>query len=124
MESILLSVKPEYVERIFAGTKLYEYRKRLPRKNINKIVVYSTHPMMKIIGEVKVVGIISASPYRLWEETKTNSGISRGKFRKYFKGCKTAFAYKLGDLTIFDNPKTLGDYNLNHAPQSFVYIKE
>lgn len=65
--SILLSVKPEYVERIFDGTKLYEYRKRLPKQPIGKIIVYSTYPEMKVIGEVEVIGLVSDSPTAVWE---------------------------------------------------------
>lgn len=58
METILLDIKPEYVERIFNGEKLYEYRKRLSQKDINKIIVYATHPTMKVIGEVEVINVI------------------------------------------------------------------
>ena len=42
MKAILLSIKPEYVERILAGTKKYEYRKRLARNKSSILLVYST----------------------------------------------------------------------------------
>ena len=123
MKSILLSVNPEYVERIFSGTKLYEYRKRLPKEQVSKIIVYSTHPEMKVIGEVEVIGLISGSPTAVWEQTKKNAGISREKYRKYFKGCKIAYAHKLGQITAYDIPKVLSDFGLSNPPQSFIYIK-
>lgn len=124
METILLAIKPEYVERIFSGIKHYEFRKRLPRKDIEKIIVYATHPIMKVIGEVEVVDYIFGSPTAVWEQTKKNAGISREKYREYFKDCKTAYAFHLGKTKIYDEPKVLNDFGITTAPQSFVYIEE
>ena len=98
MKAILLSIKPEYVERILAGTKKYEYRKRLARNKSSILLVYSTSPIMKIVARVEIRGTISAAPSTLWEQTKSNAGISRKKYREYFHGCKTAYAYELGKV--------------------------
>ena len=98
MESILLSINPEYVERILAGSKKYEFRIRLANRTVDKILMYSTAPIMKVVGEVEVVKTISSSPSALWEYTKKFAGISRDKYRKYFKGCKVAYAYQLGKV--------------------------
>ena len=122
MATILLSIKPEYVKRIFSGEKKYEYRKHLSQEPVDRIIVYSTDPEQKVVGEIEVTGTLQMSPTRLWEQTKSNAGISREKFRKYFKGCKAAFAYQLGETTMFEAPKELSDYGISQAPQSFVYI--
>ena len=122
MESILLSINPEYVERIFAGSKKYEFRKRLANRTVNKILIYSTAPIMKVVGEVQVIKTISASPTALWECTKKFAGISRDKYRKYFKDCKIAYAYQLGKVTQYDPPKDLSEFGINLPPQSFIYL--
>ena len=122
MATILLSIKPEYVKKIFSGEKKYEYRKHLSQEPVDRIIVYSTDPEQKVVGEIEVTGTLQMSPTRLWEQTKSNAGISREKFRKYFKVCKAAFAYQLGETTMFEAPKELSDYGINQAPQSFVYI--
>lgn len=122
MRSILLSVNPEYVDKIFAGSKKYEYRKRLAIKTVDKILIYSTAPVMKVVGEAQVIETISASPTALWECTKKFAGISREKYRKYFKGCKVAYAYRLGQVIQYDPPKELGEFNINLPPQSFIYL--
>jgi len=122
MVTILLSIKPEYVERIFEGTKRFEFRRRLAAKTINKIVIYSTSPVMEVVGEVAVVDAISTSPIMLWEQTKDNAGISREKFLEYFDGCQHASAYKLGEITKYFESKKLSDFNIHQAPQSFVYL--
>lgn len=122
MESILLSINPEYVERIFAGSKKYEFRKRLANRTVDKILMYSTAPIMKVVGEVQIVETIAASPTTLWECTKKFAGISRDKYRKYFKGCKVAYAYQLGQVIRYDPPKELSEFNINLPPQSFIYL--
>lgn len=122
MESILLSINPEYIERIFSGSKKYEFRKRLAHRAIDKILMYSTAPIMKVVGEVQIVKTISASPTALWECTKKFAGISRDKYRKYFKGCKIAYAYQLGQVIRYDPPKELSEFDIRLPPQSFIYL--
>ncbi|MDI9519327.1 MAG: hypothetical protein QM266_08430 [Bacillota bacterium] len=122
MDAILLSIKPEYVKNIFKGVKLYEYRRRIPKKNIAKIIVYSTYPVMKVIGEVEVINLISGTPNYVWEVTKNNSGISKEKYQRYFEGCEKAYAHKLGKTTLYEEPKPLSDFGITNAPQSFIYI--
>lgn len=122
MESILLSIKPEYVELIFDGSKKYEFRKRLANKTIETILMYATAPTKQVVGEVQIMEILSATPTALWEQTKSHAGITRDKFREYFKDCKTAYAYKLGVVTRYEPPKELSEFNIVQPPQSFVYI--
>lgn len=122
VETIMLSIKPEYVERVLAGLKKYEFRKRLATKPVDKIIIYSTAPIMKVVGEVEVVKTISSSPSVLWENTKKFAGISRDKYRKYFKGSKVAYAYQLGKVIRYDSPKELSEFSIKVPPQSFIYL--
>jgi len=124
MATILLSIKPEYVERIFTGIKKYEFRKHLPQKIVDKIVVYSTDPVQQVVGEVEVIGALTMKPTPLWEATKGASGISRAKYRAYFKGCTTACAFQLGLTQLYESPKTLEEIGIKSAPQSFVYLNK
>ena len=74
---ILLSVKPEYTDRILDGSKRYEYRRKLAAIPISSILLYATEPVGKVVGEVEVIGTVSASPTKLWEQTKKFAGITR-----------------------------------------------
>lgn len=83
MATILLSIKPEYANKIFDGQKRYEYRKRIPKKEVSKIIVYSSAPEQAVIGEIEVIKTLKMKPTPLWNSTKANAGISRSKYRKY-----------------------------------------
>lgn len=122
MNSILLPVKPVYVEKILSGAKQYEFRKRLATSDVHLIYLYCTSPIMKVVAKVEVIGTIQASPSALWEKTKHAAGISRQDYRAYFKECKTAYAYELGFVEKYDLPKSLDDFGIRTPPQSFVYI--
>lgn len=122
--ALLMPIHPEYVERIFAGTKQVEFRRRLASKAVDKIIVYATAPISAVVGEVRVLGAISAPPDELWEQTKEVAGISEEKYRRYFEGCALAHAYQLGKVTLYERPKKLREFGLSRAPQSFAYIKE
>lgn len=122
MSTILLSVKPQYAHKLIDGTKKFEYRKHLPLRKVSKILVYSSYPEKKVIGELEAIGTISMKKTPLWEKTKTDSGITRDEFRRYFQGCALAYAFVLGKSTKYEKPLELSDYNITRAPQSFLYI--
>lgn len=123
MSVILLSIKPEYCRKIFEGTKKYEFRKHLAQNDVEKIVVYSTAPEKKVIGEIEVIGTLSMKKTPLWEMTKKHAGISRKKYREYFKNTQEAHAYVLGNTKIYTTPKSLMHFGITQAPQSFLYLK-
>lgn len=123
MCKILMPINPEYVDEILSGNKKYEYRKiKAKRKNIDKMVIYSTSPIMRVVAEVDVEGIIEASPEKLWEQTKKYSGITKDFYSKYYKNKENAIAYKLGNIKVYDKPKKLCDIGINYVPQSFIYL--
>ena len=83
MSKILISINPEYVERILNNTKKYEYRRMLAKKKVESLIIYATFPVKKIVGEVQVIETIELAPSTLWERTKKAAGISRKKYREY-----------------------------------------
>lgn len=124
MSKILLSIKPEYVERILKQEKLYEFRKKLPTQPVDTILIYCTYPIMKVVASVKVIDCIQGSPTAVWVQTKHAAGISRARYREYFRGTKTAYAFVLGKVSKFDVPISIDHYGIKSAPQSFVYIQD
>ena len=69
-KTALFSIRPEYVEKIFNGTKKFEYRKQPNRIPISKILIYETAPIMKIVGEAEVEKVLVDTPEVIWEKNK------------------------------------------------------
>jgi len=122
MCKMLLSINPEYVESIIQGDKLFEYRKFRCRDDVDKIVIYATAPTKAVIGEADIAEILEDDVLSIWNQTKDHSGVSYPFFRKYYKGKKKAFAYRLKNLVVYDEPRSLEDIGVSHAPQSFRYL--
>lgn len=119
---ILISINPEHVQNIIKGIKKYEYRKIAAKQDISSIIIYETTPTKRIVAEAEIIDVLELSPEELWEQTKEASGITKEFFDEYFKNHDVAYAYKLGKIKVYDEPKTLLDYGVKAAPQSFVYL--
>ena len=119
---MLLSINPEYVQKIFSGTKTYEFRKVRCRSDVDSILIYETAPTMKVVGEAKIKRILTGSPSKIWQETKAGSGINKNFFDSYYKKRNMAVVYELGEVTRYAEPRNLNSYGITQAPQSFRYI--
>jgi predicted transcriptional regulator len=125
MKKILLSIKPCYVAEILAGRKKVEYRKRIPQDNtIRQVLIYSSHPVKRVVAEFTLGGFLSGTPEWLWEQTSEIGGITKGVFDHYFEGKDVAYAYQIVHLQIFDQTKSLAEYGLEKGPQDFCYVDE
>lgn len=122
MCKLLLSINPEYVEKIFAGIKKYEFRKSRCKRSIDGIIIYCTAPVMQVVGEVSVTNILIDEPEKMWHVVSNAAGITKEFYDNYYNGRKNAVAYRLGTVKRYTIPKKLIDYGVKHAPQSFVYI--
>lgn len=123
---VLLSIKPEFVEEIFSGKKKFEYRKSIfSNKRVTSVIVYSTMPVGKIVGEFLIEDVLTDEPQSLWKKTKHFSGITKKFFDAYFVGRTRGYAIKIGALVRYDEPiDPYKDWECFVPPQSFKYIKD
>ena len=123
MCAILLSINPIHVENIMNGTKSYEFRKKACKKRVDKILIYSTTPVMKVVGEAEVEDVLIDQPEVIWKKTQKKSGIDKSFFDQYYEDREQAVAYKLRNVVKYETPKELKDYGINNAPQFFQYVE-
>jgi predicted transcriptional regulator len=125
MTKVVLSIKPQYADKIFDGTKKFEFRKAIfKNKDIKTILVYSSSPVQKVIGEFEIDRIYNENLSALWERTKENSGITEDYFYEYFLNRDSGFAIKIKNKKKYKKALDLKkDFNLS-PPQSFAYLKE
>jgi predicted transcriptional regulator len=121
--TILLSIKPEFANKIFDGSKLYEYRRVIfKNKAVSKVVVYASAPISKVIGEFEVDKVLQHEPQELWNKTKDAAGISKNYFLDYFEGKKQGYAIKVGAVTLYKDALCLLSTYGVRPPQSFQYL--
>lgn len=121
---VLLSIRPEFAEKILLGQKLYEFPKVLPKVHgIKTIAIYATLPLGKVVGEFDIAEILSDTPKNIWQETADVSGITKPFFNEYFAGKEVAHAIKVKKVPRYSSPKELSSILPSGvAPQSFCYI--
>jgi predicted transcriptional regulator len=121
---VLLSIKPDFANKIFSGEKKFEFRKVLfKNKEVRKVVVYATMPVGKIIGEFTIKDIHIDSPDSIWEKTSEFSGIEESFFNEYFQGRTKAVAIEVANPVLFKRPINPKEKFENFtAPQSFRYL--
>lgn len=121
---VLLSIKPEFADKIFAGIKKYEFRRTVFKNpDIKTVVVYSSSPVQKIIGEFDIDLIINEKPTSLWSLTKDFAGINKKYFFDYFRNKEKGYAIKIKETRKYDKELCIKkDFNAS-PPQSFMYLK-
>lgn len=124
--NVLLSIKPEYVSKIFAGSKQFEYRKAIFKNpNVKKVIVYSTMPEGRIVGEFDVGEILHDSPSSLWLRTWRKGGVAKDFFEQYFAGRNFGYAISVESARRYDVPVDPAEVFENFVPpQSFLYLCE
>jgi predicted transcriptional regulator len=122
--SVLLSIKPKFAEKIFVGEKRFEFRRVMPKRDVERVVVYASSPVCRIVGEFTVRRIMTASPEALWKLTRTHAGINKSYFDSYFQGRSEAHAFEVEEVLRYDEPIDPRRVSRGfRAPQSFVYLK-
>jgi predicted transcriptional regulator len=119
---VVLSIKPEFANKIFDGSKKFEFRKAIfKNEKIKTIIVYASSPVQQVIGEFEIERIINHDIDTLWDLTQEFSGITEDYFYQYFSNKKQGFAIQIKKTKKYKFPKCLlTDYNLL-PPQSFAY---
>ena len=120
---VLLSIKPEFAERIFNGSKKYEFRKAIFKNpDVKTIIVYASSPVQRVIGEFDIETILMDTPKALWKTTQDSSGISKDLFFEYFSNRDVGFAIKVKETRRYQKPQSLRDEYDVAPPQSFCYV--
>lgn len=129
--NIILSIKPKWARLIYEGKKTIEWRKTLPKKikKGDKVFLYETSPVFKITGHFDYNGT----------EIYNKNGDDVKWLRKDFvedKGCVAidrlnqyqgqsshVYGWRVSLPCKLSTPKTLEDFGLKRAPQSWQYVE-
>jgi len=126
---ILISIKPKYVERIIAGTKPVEVRKRFSERWLGcRAVLYGSHPLSSLVGEATISAISVGTPAQIWSTYGPRIGVERREFEEYSSASSELSAIELSEVTPYMEPVSLAQ--LSHLinsdlrpPQSFCELR-
>ena len=105
---IILSIRPEFVDAIFAGRKLVELRRRRPDIGPAAVVyVYCTAPRKEVPGQFRCRTVHSGSPKELWSRFGRYSCISKARFLSYFRGVGIGYALEIDQARRWLKPVSL-----------------
>ena len=128
MKSVLISIRPQLVEKIAKGEKTIEVRKTAPKEVPFKAYIYCTIgngvkgdylvpsgiQCGKVIGEC-ICDKVDEYHYDycdgvdIDDDTILETAIDREDINIYAKG-KTLYGWHISDLKIYDNPKKLSEF--------------
>lgn len=121
---LVLSIKPEFAEAIFAGEKTVEYRKQKPRENTNGIYIHVCgEDPAYVQGYAGCSGTTHGTPRAVWGTTKDQGAITEEEFFDYFEDATNAYALRLFGAMRLVDPIPLSRLGLTRPPQSLAYAK-
>ena len=121
---VILSIKPEYANKILEGTKRFEFRKaNFAVSGVSSVLIYATKPVGKVVGEFEIDQVHVGAPKLIWAKTRQFAGINKSFFDEYYRDRAYAVAIGVGKVNKFDEPLALSDFGEDlTAPQSFRYL--
>jgi predicted transcriptional regulator len=121
---VLISIRPQFAEKILAGEKLLEFRRAWASCVVDALVIYASSPRREIVAIAKVADVHEGSPTALWELTREKAGgISRRQLYAYFRGRRSGYAIEISSVLRTNgglNPRLL--FHDFSPPQSFHYL--
>ena len=151
-KAVLISIRPEWAEKILFGKKTLEVRKTRPcLETPFKCYIYYTKSVMiglrgkpgYVVGEFvcdRVETIKAATePYGIYDvddDFVAQTGLVDGALWGYGKGA-TLYGWHISKLEIYDTPKPLSEFKglrktkfgyapveIKRPPQSWCYVEE
>ncbi len=125
-KDVVLSVHPQYSDKIFKGIKTVELRRRFPVAAPRGITayIYSTSPVRAMVGSTEIKDVIKLPVADIWKKFGSKAQISRSDFDKYFSGLQEGFALTMTNPKSFTRPIDLAELRERFGfepPQSFLY---
>lgn len=127
---LLMSVKPEFAEQIMTRKKTVELRRKFSTRWLNhRINIYATAPVMSLMGEARIAGVVANKPEVIWERFHDQIGCTREEFNAYAAGTEELYAIELDDVRPYRDRLSLVQISrwVNESlapPQSYFTLEK
>lgn len=125
---LLLSLQPQFAEKLLCGEKTAELRRVRPRLATvgRRVLFYSSSPVMAVSGGATIEAIEEAPRTALWSRIGKASGVTKSQFDAYFAGARSNVALLVTDVWRCSTPIPLATLRRRlpqfHPPQSYCYV--
>ncbi|WP_022883408.1 hypothetical protein [Glaciibacter superstes] len=127
-QSVLLSIRPRFVESILNGSKTYELRRRFPNIQPGTTVyLYASSPTKAIVGSFVSADVLYASVIELWLNLRPQLGIEANEYTTYFQGITHGVAIQATNVTRYSKSVSLDVMRREmqvEPAQSFRYLQK
>ena len=97
--NMIISIRPIFANKIIAGDKTVELRKRIPNiQPRTRLWIYATRPDAAVIGAVILEKIEEKTPEQAWAKYSADALIERGAFDAYFANAQKAYCLLLTNV--------------------------
>lgn len=125
---LILSIRPQYSEKIMEGKKTVELRRRFPQIVPCGTIayIYSTSPVRALVGYAVISRINKLPLKNIWAQYSKSAFITKKDFDSYFAGLESGFALEFSDVRPLPRALELAELRDRFGfepPQSFLYAK-
>ena len=140
MKAILLSIKPEWAEKIYNGEKTIEWRKSRPRIDRNnrhqRVYIYETAPVKRITGHFTLCGCheldlgckpTNAADAFISADIQRRGRVPHEDLVRYQGKSRRIYGWSVDRLRCvvrYNVPYRLEDFGLKCPPQSWQYVED
>ena len=125
--ALLMSIRPQYANKIFDGSKTVELRRIKPKflGNGDLVFIYVSSPVKSLLGAFVVSSVVEKPLASLWNAVRNRAGINKAEFFNYYVGAQSGVAIFIKDVWLLPKPIHLTDLKRQvkgfHPPQSYRY---
>lgn len=121
---MLMSVKPQFSQKIFEGGKTVELRREFASRNGSPVLLYETSPVKKMSGYLRIKEIKKLSMRGL-KKLSEKAGVDKEFIETYFEGKKRGFAIEIDEAFELSDKISLKKLRENgiNPPQNYCYLK-
>lgn len=120
--AVLMSIRPHHAQRIYSGTKPYEFRRVASGiRSGDMIFLYETSPVSAVTGQAIVASITVDSPNHL--STLEPDPLEREYVSAYLGDARKPIALRLCEVVRYGIARDLRGFGVRRAPQSYQFLE-
>lgn len=132
---VIISIKPEWVEKIISGEKTIELRKSFPKQVTPfRCFIYVSQDFTNYRGNTdevwtsrgKIIGVVNIlkdiTTHSLGYYKQCGDDCLSNREREDYLGGKVGHGWLLRNVKVYDEPRPLSGFYLDRAPQSWCYV--